>query len=62
MKMEIMKRSDFVNRMIRYLLLGILAVIAALTGSRANDTADCSSCTGRGVCSGIDDCSIFIRK
>jgi hypothetical protein len=55
-----MKRVEFINKAIRYLLFGLLAGTALLTGSRAVTGSECSSCPGKGICKGEPDCSTFL--
>jgi hypothetical protein len=55
-----MKRSEFVKKVIRYLLFGLLALVAVVTGSKAVTGSDCSSCPGKGICAGESDCSTFL--
>jgi hypothetical protein len=55
-----MKRNEFLRKIIRYLLFGILAVITFLLASRAVTGSSCSSCPGKGICSGEVDCSKYL--
>jgi hypothetical protein len=55
-----MNRIEFVKKIIRYLLFGLLGGIAFLTGSRIAAGSDCSSCPGKGICVGESDCSTFL--
>lgn len=56
-----MNRLEFFNKAMRYLLLGLLAFIAALTGSQVvSGGIDCSACPGKGICAGETDCSSFL--
>jgi hypothetical protein len=55
-----MKRVEFINKAIRYLLFGLLAGIALITGSRIATGTDCSSCPGKGICSGESECSTYL--
>jgi hypothetical protein len=56
-----MNRLEFFNKAMRYLLLGLLAFIAALTGSQVvSGGTDCSACPGKGICAGETDCSSFL--
>jgi len=56
-----MNRNDFLRRAVRYLLFGLLAFMAAITGSRAVvKGVECSSCPGKGICAGETDCSTFL--
>jgi hypothetical protein len=57
-----MNRNEFINKFFRYLLFIILAVIAAVAGSRATLASDCSTCAGKGLCSGESDCSRYLKK
>jgi hypothetical protein len=55
-----MKRSDFLNKLIRYILLVLLAGVAVVLGTKAVTGSDCSSCPGSGICKGESDCSKFL--
>jgi hypothetical protein len=57
-----MKRKDFIRKIIQYLLFGILSSIAIFLGSRAVSGNNCSSCPGKGICSGETDCSKYSQK
>jgi hypothetical protein len=57
-----MNRTEFLKKVIRYMLFGLLAMAAAITGSRVASAADCSSCPGNGICAGESDCSTFLSK
>jgi putative flippase GtrA len=57
-----MNRNEFIQRIIRYLLFGLLAFIALFAGSKAVTEANCSSCPGKGICTGKSDCSIFLPE
>ncbi len=57
-----MNRNEFLKKVIRYLLFGLLAVAAAITGSKVAIGADCSTCPGKGICSGETDCSKFLSE
>jgi hypothetical protein len=57
-----MGRTEFLKIIIRYILLGILAVVTIITGSRAVSASDCSKCPGNGRCSGESDCSTFLSE
>jgi hypothetical protein len=57
-----MTRSDFIIRVFRYILFGLLSVIAAIAGSRVVSGADCSSCPGKGLCVGESDCSRYLPE
>jgi hypothetical protein len=57
-----MNRNEFLNKVIRYLLFGLLAIAALITGSKVVSGADCSSCPGKGICAGETDCSKFLSE
>jgi hypothetical protein len=56
-----MNRSRFLKSLIRYILTGVLAVIALVLGAKAVTGANCESCAGKGICSGEDDCTKFLK-
>jgi len=61
--MEIMlKRAEFIKKIIRVLMAGALVVIALVLGNRAVTDNDCSRCRGKGICSGEEDCIRFRDK
>lgn len=55
-----MNRNDFINRLARYLLMGLLGGAAVLAGRRVSLGNDCSACPGKGICKGEEDCSKYI--
>jgi len=57
-----MDRIDFIRKLIRYLLFGLLALMAAVTGSKVVASSDCSNCPGKGICAGESDCSTFLKE
>jgi hypothetical protein len=57
-----MDRSEFVRKVLRYLLFGLLAFIALFAGSKVVTDANCSSCPGKGICKGKSDCSAFLSE
>jgi hypothetical protein len=56
-----MNRTDFIKTAIRYLLFGLLAMIAVVAGSKAVSASDCSSCPGKGICGGDSDCVKYLQ-
>lgn len=56
-----MERSEFINRIIRYLLFGLLVLVAVVAGSKVVAGTNCSSCPGKGICAGESDCSKFLN-
>lgn len=57
-----MKRTEFIKRVIRYLLFGILGIVALIAGGKVVTGASCSSCPGKGICLGETDCSTFLTE
>jgi hypothetical protein len=57
-----MNRADFFKRLLRFILLGILAVIAIILGNKAVTGTNCNSCPGKGICKGESDCSKFLSE
>jgi hypothetical protein len=57
-----MNRSEFFKKLIRYILLFILAGIALVLGSKVVTGSNCSSCPGNGICKGESDCSKFLPE
>jgi hypothetical protein len=58
--MKSLSRGEFLNNLIRYLLFGFLALVAAIIGNRVVAGSDCSSCPGKGICAGESDCSTYL--
>jgi hypothetical protein len=52
-------RSDFLNKLLRVLLVAFLAFLSLTLGSKAVNGKDCSSCPGNGICGGETDCSKY---
>ena len=57
-----MERSEFIKKIIRYLLFGLLALVAVVIGNKVVTGSDCSSCPGKGICKGETDCSTFLSE
>jgi hypothetical protein len=57
-----MTRSEFFRKLMRYILLGLLAGIAVILGDRVVAGADCDTCPGSGICKGKSDCSKFLSE
>jgi hypothetical protein len=57
-----MERKEFLMKLMRYLLFGLLALVAAITGGRTVSGSDCSVCPGKGICKGESDCSRFLNE
>jgi hypothetical protein len=56
-----MNRDRFLKTLIRYILSAILALIAMALGSKAVMGSACSSCAGKGICSGETDCTKYLK-
>jgi len=54
-----MKRDEFFNKAGRYILLLIIAMIAAALGNKVVTGSNCSACSGNGICKGETDCNNF---
>jgi len=52
-------RLQFINKLIRGLLIILLAFIALMLGSKAVKGKDCCSCPGNGICKGEADCNKY---
>lgn len=57
-----MNRNEFVKKVIRYLLFGLLGGITLLAGRRIVIGTDCSACPGKGICKGESDCSQYLYE
>jgi hypothetical protein len=57
-----MNRSEFVKKVIRYLLFGLLGGITLLAARRIVTGTDCSACPGKGICKGESDCSQYLYE
>jgi hypothetical protein len=55
-----MNRIDFFRKLIRYMLLLLLVIIAIALGNRVVMGNSCSACPGKGICHGESDCSKFL--
>ena len=57
-----MSRIEFLKKVIRYILFGLLSIVAVITGTRSVAANNCSSCPGKGICKGESDCSTFLTE
>jgi hypothetical protein len=57
-----MTRIEFFKKIIRLGLLAILALIVFVLGNRVVTGQDCSSCPGKGICSGETDCDNYKKE
>lgn len=55
-------RTVFLEKILRLVLMMVLAFIAAMLGSKAVTGPSCSACPGKGVCNGLADCENYVRK
>jgi hypothetical protein len=54
-----MNRNDFLKKIIRGILLALMALLVFGLGNRIAAARDCSTCPGKGICSGETDCNKF---
>jgi hypothetical protein len=54
-----MNRNEFFQKLMRYGLLAMLALIVFALGSKVVTGSDCSACPGQGVCKGKSDCNKY---
>ena len=54
-----LSRSQFLNKVIRILLVTFLAFIALMLGLKAVKGKDCSTCPGNEICKGETDCNKY---
>ena len=54
-----MNRNDFLKKIIRAMLLALIALLVFGLGNRIATARDCSSCPGKGICNGETDCNNF---
>ena len=54
-----MTRLDFFRKLIKYLLLLLMAVIVLALGNKVVTATDCSVCPGNGICNGKTDCNKY---
>jgi hypothetical protein len=55
-------RTIFINRIVRILMVMILAFVAMMLGSKVVSGKDCSSCQARNMCNGETECIKFSGK
>jgi hypothetical protein len=54
-----MTRVEFFRKMIRLILLALIAMIVLALGNRVVTGKDCSACPGKGICNGETDCNKY---
>ncbi len=54
-----MTRFDFFKKLIKYLLLLMMAIIALALGKKVVTDGNCAGCPGKGVCHGKTDCNKY---
>jgi hypothetical protein len=59
--MNKLTRPEFLRKLARSLLLAFLAFLALALGSRTVSGKDCSTCPGKGLCTGDNDCSKYSK-
>jgi hypothetical protein len=58
----LINRIEFIKKVIRYLLLGLLVIIGVIGGKKVVAGSNCTSCPGKGICRGETDCSTYISE
>ena len=51
-----MRRKEFINRVVKWSLWGILAMLAVILARKAGPVQDCGSCPEYAGCTGIASC------
>jgi hypothetical protein len=54
-----MTRSELIKKLGRYILLLLIALIAISLGKKVSGENKCTSCAGKGICTGNTDCNIY---
>jgi hypothetical protein len=54
-----MTRNELLKKLGRYILLILIAIIAISLGKKVGGENDCSTCAGKGICSGKIDCNKY---
>jgi hypothetical protein len=58
----LINRIEFIKKVIRYLLLGLLVIIGVIGGKKVVTGSSCTSCPGKGICRGETDCSTYLSE
>ncbi|HAX93487.1 MAG TPA: hypothetical protein DCY25_06005 [Bacteroidales bacterium] len=59
--MNKLTRPEFLRKLARSLLIAFLAFLAFSLGSRTVSGKDCSTCPGKRLCAGDNDCSKYSK-
>lgn len=59
--MKKITRTGFVKILIGGLFTAFLAFLAIILGPRTVRGASCSSCPGKGICTGDSDCNNYLK-
>jgi hypothetical protein len=54
-----MTRNELIKRLGRYILLLLISIIAISLGKKVSGENACSTCAGKGICSGKIDCNKY---
>jgi hypothetical protein len=54
-----MTRNELIKRLGRYILLLFIAVIAFSLGKKVAGENKCTTCAGKGICTGNTDCNKY---
>jgi hypothetical protein len=58
----LINRIEFIKKVIRYLLVGLLVIIGMIGGRKVVTGTSCASCPGKGICRGETDCSVYLSE
>jgi hypothetical protein len=54
-----MTRNELIKRLVRYILLLLIAIIAISLGKKVAGANECSTCPVKGICNGKTDCKKY---
>ena len=57
-----MNRTEFLRKLVRYMLFLLLGIIAIALGNRIVAGSECTACPGKGICTGESDCSKYLSE
>ncbi|OQB65642.1 MAG: hypothetical protein BWX96_00226 [Bacteroidetes bacterium ADurb.Bin145] len=53
-------RNSFIKKIVRIVLLSVIAGIVFVLGGRISAGGSCRSCPGRGFCNGEEECNKYL--
>jgi hypothetical protein len=57
-----MSRIEFFKKLMRYILLMLVALVVFVLGNKVVSAAGCSTCPGKGICTGENDCENYLNS